>query len=127
MFGFAQPPLESERPVNFRYEDAHTIVAETAQVKGERVDGWGIGYRKLAVSFQVEPSPLPEHDLDSVVRHVVTAEKQDAGFVMRADNDDWLFEPKGTVEDRLAVVTVRLKATLGPPTHTMPPDSMPSM
>jgi hypothetical protein len=54
------------------------------------------------VSFAVEPTPLPEHDLDSVVRHVVTAENENAGFLMRADNGDWLFEPKGTVEDRLA-------------------------
>ena len=36
------------------------------------------------------------------MRHVVTAEKENAGYLMRADNGEWLFEPKGTAEDRLA-------------------------
>ena len=48
MFGFELPPLESDRAINFHYADAHTIAAETVQVKGEKVNGWGIGYRKLS-------------------------------------------------------------------------------
>ena len=102
MFGFELPPLPSDRAVTFHYSDGYTIVAETDQVRGERADGWGITYRKLAVSFAVEPTLLPEHDCDSEVRHVVTAERENAGYLMRADNDEWLFEPKGTAEDRLA-------------------------
>ena len=102
MFGFQLPPLASDRAVTFHYADAHTIVAETDQVKGEIVNGWGLGYRRLAVSFEVEPPQLPDHDYYSEVRHVVTAERENAGYLMRSDNNEWLFEPKGTAEDRLA-------------------------
>lgn len=102
MFDFSLPPLGSDRAINFRYQDAHTIMAETASVKGEKADGWGMGYRTLIVTFAVEAPPIPEHDFDSVVRHIITSEKENAGFVMRSDDGEWIFEPKGTVEDRLA-------------------------
>lgn len=101
MFGYDLPQLQSDRPVNFKHEDAHTLVAETAQVSGEAVKGWGIGYRKLRISFEVEPIPPVKHDYDSVARHAVTTEKENAGWLMRTEDGNWNFEPKDTVKDRL--------------------------
>ena len=101
MFGFTLPPLASDRPVNFKYQDAYTIAAETKQLAGEVVKGWGIGFRKLVVTFEVEPTPEAEHDYDSVARHVVTAERENAGWLMLTDAKEWTFEPKDTVLDRV--------------------------
>ena len=101
MFGFTLPELTSERPITFHYENARTIVAETAQVSGERVMGWGIGYRKLIVSFEVEPAAEEQHDYDSAARHIITAERADAGWLMRTDDGNWSWEPKDTVKDRI--------------------------
>ncbi len=82
MSGFDLPALESDRAITLHYADAHTIAAETIQVKGEKVNGWGLGYRKLAVTFEVEPLRRPEQDYDSEVHHVVTAEKENAGHLI---------------------------------------------
>lgn len=99
MFGFTLPPLENDRPVNFKYIDCHTILAETAQVKGETVVGWGLGYRKLALTFEAE-RPKVFQDYDSVARHLVT-EKENAGWCMKTESGEWNFEPKDTVMDRV--------------------------
>jgi hypothetical protein len=102
MFGFDLPPLNPERPVTFHYLNAQTIAAETRQLNGETPAGWGIAYRKLLVTFDVEPPAAPQHDFDSVARHVVTAERENAGWLMRADDGIWNWEPKDTVKDRVA-------------------------
>jgi hypothetical protein len=99
MFGFALPPLENARPVNFKYVDSNTIAAETVQVKGETVMGWGLAYRKLIVTFEAE-RPKVFLDYDSVARHLVT-EKENAGWCMRTEAGAWNFEPKDTVLDRV--------------------------
>ena len=83
MFGYDLPELNPDRPITFHYENAHTLVAEAAQVKGERVMGWGIGYRKLILNFDVEPATEEQHDFDAVARHVITIEREDAGWLMR--------------------------------------------
>jgi len=99
LFGFALPSLANDRPINFKYVDGHTIAAETAQVKGEVVTGWGLGYRKLVVTFEAEQR-LIKHDYDSVARHVV-AEKGNAGWFLKTNSGDWNCEPKDTVGNRV--------------------------
>ena len=99
MFGFTLPPLENDRPVNFKYVDSHTIAAETAQVKGETVTEWGLGYCKLVVTFEAE-RPQVYDDYSSVARHLV-ADKENAGWCMKTDFGEWHFEPKDTVLDRV--------------------------
>ena len=101
LFGYSLPPLAGDRPINFRHENAYTIVAETEQVKGEIVHGWGIDYRKLIVTFETEPAPESQHDYDSVARHVVTTERENAGYLMRTSSGIWNWEPKDTVKDLL--------------------------
>ena len=102
MFGFILPPLEKDRPVNFYYIDGHTVAAETPQVKGEKVTGWGLGYRKLVVTFEAE-RPKVYQDYDGFARHLVT-EKENAGWCMKTDAGEWNFEPKDTVLDRICDV-----------------------
>ncbi|HEY4761932.1 MAG TPA: primase-helicase family protein [Thermoguttaceae bacterium] len=99
MFGYKLPPLANDRPINFKYADGHTILAETVQVKGETIKDWGIGYRKLATTFEAECQPT-RNDYDSVARHVVT-EKENAGWFMRTDDGEWNCENKDTVLDRV--------------------------
>jgi hypothetical protein len=101
LFGFDLPQLQNERPITFKHMDSHTICAETAQIKGETILGWGLGFRKLVVTFDVEPNPEDEHDYDVVGRHVVTVEKENAGWLMRTDDKEWIFDAKDTVIDRV--------------------------
>ena len=102
LFGYDLPSLTNDRPVNFHHENAHTIVAETEQVKGEIVKGWGIDYRKLMLTFETEPAPEAQNNYDSVARHVVTTERENAGYLMRTDGGVWNWEPKDTVKELLA-------------------------
>ena len=99
LFNYTLPPLPNDRSINFEYADGHTIVAETAQVKGEVANGWATGYRKLAVTFEAERQ-ITRHDYDSVARHVV-AEKGNAGWFLRTNGGDWNCEPKDTVGHRV--------------------------
>jgi len=102
LFGYDLPPLGNDRPINFRHDNAHTIVAETDQVKGEIVSGWGIDYRKLMVTFETEPAPELQNNYDSVGRHVVTTDRENAGYLMRTSAGAWNWEPKDTVKEVLA-------------------------
>jgi hypothetical protein len=102
LFNYNLPPLANDRPVNFRHENAHTIIAETEQVKGEIVKGWGIDYRKLMLTFETEPAPESQDNFDCTARHVVTTERENAGYLMRSTAGAWNWEPKDTVEDLLA-------------------------
>ena len=100
LFGFELPPLPNDRAVNFKYLDAHTIAAETTQLRGEVANGWGLGWRKLVVTFAVEPQPVAEHNYDTKARHVITPERENAGWLLHAEGGGaWHFEPKDTAID----------------------------
>lgn len=102
MFGFELPDLPSDRHVNFKYRDANTLIAETQQRKGETPDGWAVGYRRLELAIPVDSSGGDTNDLDSVVRHIVTTDKENAGWLMKAEDGNWIAEPKENCRDRIA-------------------------
>ena len=115
MFGFKLPAI-SDRPINFKNEGA-TIVVEAPQANGDVPNGWALGYRKLTLAFPTEPLPVAEHDIDSVVRHVVTPERENSGWLLRDSDGNFNFEPKDTCRDALAhyfgLKDAELKAAMG--------------
>lgn len=116
MFGFKLPAIPSDRPINFKYGDSATIIVESQQLRGESLPGWAVGYRKLSCSFPVEAPPDEQHDLDNFARHVVTSEREDAGWLLNA-GDGWNVESKGNVADalvsRFGFTKPELSAALG--------------
>ena len=54
------------------------------------------------VTFETEPAPESQNNFDCAARHVVTTERENAGYLMRTSAGAWNWEPKDTVKDLLA-------------------------
>lgn len=92
MFG-AELHAMSNRYFTFKYLRADTVVVEADYQKGDSPLGWAKGYRKWSVAFQVEPQPRVTRDVSNTLRHLVTPDRVNAGFVVQDSSGSWNWEP----------------------------------
>jgi hypothetical protein len=99
-------PELTDRPINFTFKHDSVTIEADRQGK-ETPEGYGLVGRKLRRLFQIEtPSTgrqaiQPDIDYDKYVRHLVTPNHEDAGWLLSREDGSWGRESKDTCKDSL--------------------------
>jgi hypothetical protein len=94
--GFQLPHID-ERTVNFTLKHGG-VIAECERSGKESPRGWGVVGRKLKRHFDLT---IDDDAPDDLVRHLVTNNDEDAGFILRRDDGSWGRENKSGCADVL--------------------------